>query len=98
MTGLINANETSPKLQHPGRLFIGGRWVEPNTAATFDVVNPEKTEEVGRFFFLFFFEEDFCVGLWFPPRSWIDDVEGGRRVRLHPASADEQPAGVLQLR
>lgn len=45
MTGLINANETSPKLQHPGRLFIGGRWVEPNTAATFDVVNPA-TEEV----------------------------------------------------
>ncbi len=33
MTGLINANETSPKLQHLAGCFIGGRWVEPNTAA-----------------------------------------------------------------
>jgi len=42
MTGLINANET---VRHPGRLFIGGEWVEPSTPARFDVVNPA-TEDV----------------------------------------------------
>ncbi|MCL2535122.1 MAG: aldehyde dehydrogenase family protein, partial [Nocardiaceae bacterium] len=45
MTGLINASETSPQLQHPGKLFIGGEWVAPSTSARFDVVNPA-TEEV----------------------------------------------------
>jgi aldehyde dehydrogenase (NAD+) len=32
-------------LKHPDRMFIGGEWVTPSTASTFDVINPA-TEQV----------------------------------------------------
>lgn len=36
------------RLSHPGRLFIGGRWVEPSTDATLEVISPSTGESLGR--------------------------------------------------
>lgn len=33
------------ELKHPDKLFIGGRWISPSSAATIDVINPA-TEQV----------------------------------------------------
>jgi aldehyde dehydrogenase (NAD+) len=42
----VTESQTSATfLKHPGRLFIGGQWVEPSTADLIDVIQPS-TEEV----------------------------------------------------
>jgi aldehyde dehydrogenase (NAD+) len=42
----LSEGRAAIKIMHPDRLFIGGAWIEPSSAAKIDVVSPMSEEVV----------------------------------------------------